>query len=294
MKILISGSSGFIGKTIKIAFDKKGYEFCSLVRRRPVQKNEFFYDPLANEIDEEAFKGASAVINLSGESIYGIWTDRKKKKIFDSRVLTTKFLVDKAIKSKSNLTFVSASAVGFYGYEDYFFKDETNEKGNGFLSNVCSSWENAAKAFSPHGRVVLLRFGIVIGKKGGMLKKILPLYKMGLGGIIGKGIRPLSWIAIDEIPEIIEFVLRNESISGPINCTSPEVVTYKEFNDILKTILNKPAFLKVPTSLVIPGLGQMGKELLLGGVRAVPKRLNESGYIFFHPNLKEYLKNIIS
>ncbi|MFB3850324.1 MAG: TIGR01777 family oxidoreductase [Acidobacteriota bacterium] len=292
MKIVISGSSGFLGNETKRAFSKLGYDVFSLVRRKPENEKEFYYNPSKKEIDKKVFDGVSAVINFAGESIYGIWTKSKKERIVSSRVETTRFLSDKINECAKGIIFISASATGFYGYENKKNLDEESPKGKGFLSDVCEMWENEALKAEESARVVIARFGVVLGKSGGMIKKILPLTRLGFFGRIGDGNQYFSWIALEEIPKIIEFLLKNSEVNGAVNCVAPQETKNKDFSESLaKTLGRKEIFVAPAFPFKIFG-GEMAKEMALGGAGVIPKKLLESGYKFSFPDLETCLKSI--
>lgn len=294
MKILISGSSGFLGKETSVRLSQMGYDVYFLVRKEPKNEKEFFFNPLKGEIAEKALEGTSVVINFSGESIYGLWTKSKREKILSSRLLTTQFLSEKIVEKNEKITFISTSAVGFYGFEREEKVDENSAKGSGFLADVCEYWEKEALKSENVSRVILSRFGIVLGKNGGMLKKILPLTKIGFFGRIGDGEQFFPWIAVEEIPFIFDFFLKNSSLKGAVNIVSPNIVKNRDFANILKNVLKKKELFFIPSfPLKIFG-GKMAREMLLGGANVFPKVLIQNGYNFHYTKLENYLRSIFS
>lgn len=293
MKIIVSGASGFVGiETVKV-LSEIGYNVFSLVRREPQNQNEYYFDPGKKEIDDEAFKNVSAVINLSGESIFGLWTKNKKERILSSRIETTRFLSEKINSSKNEVVFISASAVGFYGYEVKSKINENESNGRGFLAEVCKMWEEEAYRAEKKSRVVTARFGVVLGKNGGFLKKILPLTKLGFFGRIGKGETHFSWIALKEIPLIFDFIIRKKEIRGPINFTSPLETTNKEFSRALSTIMGKKEFFSLPYLPVKLFGGEMAREMVLSGLNVFPQKLIDNEYSFAFPKIENYLRVIL-
>lgn len=293
MKILISGASGFLGKETALKLQQMGNEVYALVRRKPQNEKEFYFNPLEREIDKRAFEGVSVVINFSGESIYGLWTKSKREKILSSRISTTRFFSEKLVEKKEKITFISASAVGYYGYKREEKVDENSSKGSGFLADVCDKWEKEALKSEKVSRVILARLGIVLGKNGGMLKKILPLTKLGFFGRIGNGEQFFPWVAVEEIPFIFDFLIKNSSLKGAVSIVSPNIVTNRDFANVLKNVLKKRELFFLPSlPLKIFG-GKMARELMLGGVNVFPKVLIQNGYNFHYAELKEYLKFII-
>lgn len=292
MKIVVSGSSGFLGSEIKRTLSKSGYKVFSLVRRKPENEREFYYNPSKKDIDKKALDGAFAVINFAGESIYGIWTKSKKERIVSSRIETTRFLSEKINEAARDIVYISASATGFYGYENRKNLDEEAPKGEGFLSDVCEMWEKEALKVEKSARVVITRFGVVIGKNGGMLKKILPFAKLGFMGKIGDGNQFFSWIAAEEIPMIIDFILRNGAIKGIVNCVAPQETKNRNFSESLAKVLKKKEIFSIPVfPLKIFG-GKIAREMLLGGAQVIPKKLLVKNYKFSFPDLQTCFESI--
>lgn len=296
MRILISGSSGLIGTHLDKYLSSKGFTVSSLVRSKTDGKNAIFWTPSKEYIESlESLENFDAVINLSGENIIGRWTEKKKIRIKNSRVSTTNFLVDLFSKlEKPPKLFISASAIGYYGDRGDKELTEQSDSGNGFLEDVSIEWENAANAASKLGiRVVNLRIGVVLSKDGGALAKMLPVFKFGLGGVVGSGNQYWSWVSINDITRIIEFIINNANISGPVNAVSPNPVTCREFTKILSGVLNRPSAIPVPSFFVKLVFGEMGEHAALASTRVVPKKLLDSGYSFYNPDLESTLKNII-
>jgi len=261
------------------------------VRRQPSSENEFFWDPEKREIDVKALEGVSVVINLSGESVFGRWTGAKKRRIAASRVQSARFLAD-TVNGTANLPelFISVSAVGYYGFVPGAQADENSPRGEGFLAGVCEEWEAAASVAGRSGaRVVSLRLGVVLGKGGGTLGKMVPLFRTGLGGKLGDGSQPMPWIALPEIASIVNFIIRRKDISGAVNAVSPSGVTNAEFTASLARVLGRKAPFAVPAFVLRAVYGRMAEELLLGGVEVVPGKLLGSGYAFKHGELEKFL-----
>lgn len=289
MKILISGGSGFLGSFLKKSLENFGYQCSFLVRREPIAQNEFIFNPQKRIVDLRAFEKCDLLLNLSGESIFGYWTPSKKARIEESRIATTSFLSNIIIERGFNFDFFSASAIGYYGYEERGIVTENDESSSGFLANLCKKWEEEANKASKICRVVNMRFGVILGKSGGLLKKVLPFFKCGCGIRFGDKKRAFSWIAIKEIPYIIDFLSKNKTISGPINFTAPNIISNGEFVRILNKALKKWNPLFIPSPLVRLFLGEMGKELILSGLRVYPEKLIKNGYLFRYTNIEEFL-----
>lgn len=297
MKILLTGSSGLIGAALLNSFRERGYEVKRIVRSEKfLSEDAILWDPEHHEIRLDEFEGFDVVINLAGENIAsGRWTEEKKKKIRDSRVLGTHMLAELLARlERPPSVFVSASAIGYYGDRADEKLSEQCSVGQGFLAEVCQKWEEATGAAKKAGiRVVNLRIGAVLSKNGGVLSRILPSFKYGLGGIIGSGKQFMSWISIDDLIGIVLYVINHEGVCGPINVVSPEPVTNYVFTKTLGKILRRPTFFPFPAFLAKLVLGEMADELLLSSCRAIPQVLQESGYQFLYPDLKGALQYIL-
>jgi hypothetical protein len=236
------------------------------------------------------------IINLAGASIFGRWTKAAKKAVRDSRLLTTRNLVQALSTRPSKTAFLfSTSAVGYYGFRDDEELDELSPPGEGFLASLSQEWESAAQEAEKHGvRVVLLRFGIVLGREGGALKQMIPVFRKYMGSPLGSGKQWFSWIHLQDLIGVYLFLIEKRHISGPINCTSPQPVRNRELTKSLGEALGKPTFMpSVPGFLLRLILGEFG-SVLLKGQRALPKRLLEEGYRFRFPDLKGALKDLLS
>jgi uncharacterized protein (TIGR01777 family) len=261
--------------------------------RRPAGANEVHWDPAAGTLDAEALAGADAVVHLAGAGIGDHrWTDAYKREILDSRVRSTTLLAERIAEcSQRPPVLLSGSAIGAYGASDDRVLDESSPYGTGFLADVCRQWEeSAAPAAAAGTRVAFLRTGIVLTGRGGALKKMLPLFKIGLGGKFGKGSQWQSWIALADEVGAIHHLLTAD-VSGPVNLTAPNPVTSAEFATVLGRVLHRPA--KVPVPAFGPKLllgGELADALLFTGQRVMPKVLQQSGYTFQHPSLDSALR----
>ncbi len=267
----------------------------SLFKRNPV--GSIAWDPYKKTIDLEALEGHDAVIHLSGAGIADQrWTPAYKKLILESRVESTSFLSESLRKLKRPPKFLfSASAIGYYGDRSpKDIVDETGSFGSGFLAEVTRDWELATKPAEIFGITVThMRFGVVLDRRSGALAKMLPLFYLGLGGPVGSGRQMISWIALDEIPQMIYFLTIKGGAKGPVNFTAPTPVPNSEFTKILATVIKRPAFLPFPSFAVRALLGEMGKELLLNGAHVVPRRLLDKGYHFTYPDLRGALVELL-
>jgi uncharacterized protein len=289
MKVLITGSSGLIGKALQRSFREKGYEMLLASRSEPKNENSIYWDAVDGFAQPERLEGVDAVVHLAGESISGLrWTDEKKKAIRDSRVLGTRSVVNAISKLQDRpRVLVCASAVGFYGERGDEELTESSAAGDEFLSHVAKEWESEARRAEDAGiRTVLLRSGIVLSKNGGALGTMLTPFKLGVGGVIGSGKQWMSWISLEDEVEIINFAIENENLRGAVNAVSPNPVTNHDFTKTLGDVLYRPTFLPLPEFAVSMIFGEMGDALLLASTKVLPKRLLDAGFQFKYPELK--------
>ena len=296
MKIVISGASGLIGTQLVAKLSQSGHEVIRLVRRSP-KSGEIQWNPKSGTLDAAALEGTDAVIHLSGAGIGDKrWTSGYRKEILDSRTATTALLATTmASLSRKPSVFLSGSAIGIYGARNDEQLTEVSTHGTGFLAEVCEQWEAAAKPAVDAGvRTVYLRTGIVLSPKGGALKKLLPLFKLGVGGKFGNGKQWQSWISIDDEIGAIEYLL-TANVSGAVNLTAPNPVTNAEFTKVLASVLKRPAIVPVPTFApkILLG-GELADALLFTGQRVIPAALNASGYTFKHTTLESALRSLLS
>lgn len=295
MKILIGGSHGLVGTALIKSLETEGHEIFRLVRHAPTSKTEVEWSPDRYSIALARIEGFDAVVNLAGESIAERWTDEKKRRIRESRVKGTKLLGD----ALANLTvrpktFICASAIGYYGNRGDEILTESSAPGDDFLADVCQKWEEATALATEKGiRVVNTRFGVILDTEGGALKKMLPPFRMGVGGKIGSGKQWMSWIALDDVVGGIQFALANDSIKGPVNFVAPNPVTNAEFTKTLGKALSRPTLFPMPGFAVKLLFGEMGEALLLGSERVAPKRLMAEGYEFRFSQLEPALAHIL-
>lgn len=281
MKVMISGSHGLVGTALCSALEADFHEVVRLGR------------DFSQPID---FRGVEAVIHLAGENIAeGRWNASKKERIEKSRVEGTRLLANQigATKYKPNV-FISSSAIGYYGHRPDEIIDENSVAGRGFLPDVCRKWEEAAKPAEASGvRTVFLRTGIILSVKGGALKKMLPPFKLGGGGILGSGKQYVSWISITDMVEIIQFFINNTTLSGAFNLVAPNPVSNYEFTKTLGNLLHRPTIMPLPAFTARLLFGEMADALLLSSCNVQPNRLLEAGYIFRHAELKYALEDIL-
>jgi uncharacterized protein (TIGR01777 family) len=297
MKILISGASGLIGSALVGRLAEDGHAVARLVRSPPrPDQSDIQWDPAHGKLDCSALEGFDAVVHLAGENIaQGRWTDAKKARIRDSRVQGTRLLAQTLAGSpRAPKVLVSASAIGFYGNRGDEELDEDSPGGKGFLADVCRAWESAAQPAADAGiRVVNLRFGVVLSAAGGALAKLLPVFRLGLGGPTGSGRQYMSWITLDDLVEVILHVVMTDSLDGPVNAVAPQPVTNRQFARTLGRVLRRPAFFRTPACPLRIMLGEMADELLLSSARVLPRRLLDSGFAFRDPGLEQALARLL-
>lgn len=295
MKVLITGSSGLVGLALIESLAANGHEVIRLLRK-DFSEDSPVWDPENGVIDLADVRDIAAVVHLAGENIAeGRWNDKKKENILSSRVRGTKLLAGFfAASDHKPRIIVSASATGVYGDRGEEFLDETNGPGNGFLADVCKQWEEAtAPAVDAGIRVANVRLGIVLSTAGGALKKMLLPFRMGLGGVIGSGKQYMSWVSIEDVTGMIQYVIANESMRGPVNLVSPDAVSNREFTKTLGRVLHRPTIFPLPVFAARIAFGEMADELLLASTRVLPKKLTDSGYKFRHPELGEAFEQLL-
>jgi len=291
MKIVVAGGTGFIGEPLVRRLLARGGDVAVLTRHpAKVRAGR----PLPWEAAGEA-ASADVVINLAGENVGGgRWTEERKKRIIASRVDATNALVE-AVNSRPDprRIFINASAVGYYGLRGDETLDETAPPGEGFLAEVVKRWEELARRAEGAARVVILRFGVVLGPGGALGKMLLP-FKLGLGGPIGSGRQWMSWVDRDDVLRMIEWAIDQQSATGIYNVTAPTPATNREFTRALGRALHRPAFMPMPAFALRIALGEMADEILLGGQRVVPARAAAEGFSFAYPELDAALRHAVS
>jgi len=295
VNILITGSSGLIGTALRDYLTKIGHTIYNM-DRRPRSESPFYWQPDKNIISFDDSISIDAVINLAGSNISdGRWTEAKKKIIFDSRIDSTTLLSDYLSKLPSPpKVFISASAIGYYGDTADEQVDENHTTGSDFLAHVAQKWEEATQPVIDAGiRTVNLRTGIVLSPYGGALKQMLPPFKLALGGVIGNGQQYMSWISLTEVCRIIEFILKTESIKGPLNMVSPTPVTNYEFTKCLGKALSRPTIFPMPAFVAKLIFGEMADALLLSSIRVQPNKLVNAGYEFIDKDLAETFSTML-
>jgi hypothetical protein len=294
-RIVLSGASGMIGSALASAFAAAGYQPVRLVRRLALAADEIQWQPGADPLlaDPAPLEGAAAVVHLGGANIaQGRWTPARRRLLHASRIDSTRALARllASLRRPPKVFFV-ASATGFYGDRGDELLDENSQPGHGFLASLCLDWEAASFAASRAGIPVLhLRTGVVLSPGQGALARLVPLFRLGLGGRLGSGRQWMSWISLTDLTRAILFLLAGPPVSGPVNLTAPNPVTNLQFTHTLARQLHRPVFLPVPAPLLRLALGQMADETLLASARAYPARLSTAGFTFTHPLLASALE----
>jgi uncharacterized protein len=293
-KILVSGASGTIGAALLPSLKTNGCSVVRLVRGAAANADEVSWDPAA-PLDPQTVSGFDAVIHLAGESIFGRWSQEKKKKIRDSRIVGTSNLSKALAEAEEKPeVFVCGSAIGYYGNRGDEALREESAPGTGFLAEVCQEWEEATTAaVQADIRTVHVRTGIVLSVRGGALKAMLLPFKLGLGGRTGDGRQWMSWIDIRDWVGSICHVLKNDLIQGPVNMVAPKPVRNAEFAQTLANVLSRPAIFPMPAFVAKTIFGEMGEELLLSSQKVEPGRLVASGYPFRFRELKTSLEDLL-
>ena len=296
MKIFITGGSGFIGKHLSRVFLDNGQEVAGVGRSAPpgelATHPEYTYiqaDTTREGPWQEAVDRADAVINLAGVTIFKRWTGKHKTEMYDSRILTTRNVVA-ALPEENSKILLSASAVGFYGgdREDEILT-EASPPGKDFLARLAVDWEAEATAAKEKGtRVVLTRFGVVLERRGGALKQMLPVFRSFGGGPIGSGLQWFPWIHMADLTSAFQTALDDPDLAGPVNFCSPNPVRNRDFAKALGRVLNRPAFLPVPAFMLRLAMGEFS-EVLVGGQRVVPQKLQQQGFEFRFPEVLDAL-----
>ena len=301
MKIFITGGTGFVGSHLTSRLLREGNEVTILTRsgRGPGKGAEGISyvqgDPTLKGPWQEAIGNHEVIINLAGASIFSRWTDEQKKAIRESRIHTTRNIVE-AIPSPAaeKMTLFSTSAVGYYGFCGDEELVEDSPPGTDFLSRLAVEWEGEAFKVKEKGvRVVLMRFGIVLGEKGGALGQMIPLFKKYVGGSIGSGKQWFSWIHIQDLADAIVFLTKHPEISGPVNMCSPDPVRNGDLAKSLGKVLHRPSFLAAPGFMVRWVLGEFG-SVILQGQRVIPRKLLDHCFVFQYPEIDKALQSIMS
>jgi hypothetical protein len=296
MKIVVSGSTGLIGSALIPRLGSHGHEIVRLVRRQPAAgERAVGWNPERGTIDRAGLEGIDVVIHLAGESVVGRWTPAKKQRIRDSRVQGTRLVSDTlAGLTRPPHVLLAASAIGYYGDRGAEQLTEQSAGGEDFLAQVAREWEAATAAATRAGiRVVNMRFGVVLDPRGGALGKMLPAFRLGLGGPVGSGDQYLSWTASDDVVNAIIHLL-TAALTGAVNVTAPNPVTNREFAKVLGSVLGRPVVMAVPGFALRLALGTEAAAMLLGSQRVLPARLLASGFRFAYESVEPALRHLLA
>jgi uncharacterized protein (TIGR01777 family) len=300
MNIFLTGGTGFVGKNLVSRLRGEGHVVTVVSRsekasdRLPDGTSVVLGDPTVGGTWQESLKEQDCIINLAGTSLFSRWTTETKKLIRESRISTTRNIVDALEPARGkDVVFFSTSAVGYYGFHGDEVLTEESHPGNDFLAQVAVEWEKEALRAEEKGtRVVITRFGIVLGEKGGALAQLISLFRKYLGGPLGSGNQWFSWIHMGDLVGALLFMMAHREISGPVNLTSPNPIRNRELARALGKAMHRPSFLPAPGFMVKLLLGEFG-SVLLEGQRVVPQKLLDNGYVFIYPEIAGALQSLI-
>lgn len=290
MKTMITGCTGLVGSALIESLFKNGHSIQCL-KRDTAPDSKHFWD--TDSLPQNQSTGFDAIIHLAGENVAnGRWSAKKKEAILKSRLDGTRELIDYvSLLADKPKVFLCASAVGYYGNRGNELLNESSSLGVGFLAEVCRQWEKETQRLTSLGvRIVNLRFGMILSPNGGALHKMIPPFKARLGGVVGTGEQHISWISIRDVVSTIDFIAKNELISGPVNIVSPIQTTNKELTKTLGKVLNRPTIFKVPAPVARLIFGQMADEMLLTSCRVTPQKLIQAGYQYTDQSLEAILR----
>ena len=298
MKITVIGGTGFVGSNLCSFLLEQGHSVTALgtsPKWSTAQHTHLRYvsaDATQPGSWQQELAAADAVVNLAGRTIFKRWTADYKRQIRDSRILTTRHIVD-ALPVNSDCVLCSTSAVGYYGDRGDEILDETAAAGDGFLAELAIEWEQEAAAAAAKGvRVALMRFGIVLGASGGAMARMLPAFRMFAGGPLGDGRQWVPWIHLQDVLSAVQYLLETPSLSGPFNFSAPNPVRNRQLAATLGRVLSRPAFMPAPRAMLRLMLGEVAGSLV-ESQRAVPQNLLDSGFRFRFPEIDAALQNIV-
>ena len=293
MKVVLTGASGLLGPALAASFRADGHQVVRLVRRPPSAPDEARWDPTAGTVDPGALAGTDLVVHLAGVGLGSRpWTPDHRRAVMDSRVQGTTTIA-KAVAQHGVPTLVSASGVGYYGNPGDAVCDEESPRGSGYVADIAATWEACTEAAAVAGaRVVPVRTGVVLSAKGGAYGKLLPLFRLGLGGKLGSGRQWWSWVAIDDYVRAVRFVVDSD-LTGPVNVTAPEPLTNADMTAAMGRVLHRPTMFTAPGWAMRLPLRDFAADLL-GGQRVVPRRLADAGFVFAHPTFEPALREVLA
>ncbi len=294
--VLVTGASGLVGSALLARLRAEGHRVSKAVRGEATAEDEVAWNVEGGLSPSPKLAGLDAVVHLAGENLAaGRWSAESKRRILESREVGTRRLCESLARLEPRPgVLVSASAIGFYGNRGKELLDEGSARGEGFLADVCAAWEDATAPARTAGiRTVNLRIGVVLSASGGALRKMLPVFKAGVGGRIGDGQAYLSWIALEDLLGAIQHVLVHAELAGPVNAVAPRAVTNLEFTRTLGRVLSRPTLVPVPAAALRLALGEMAEQTLLASTRVAPTRLQKSGFAFQHAELEGALRHAL-
>lgn len=293
-RVLLAGASGLLGRALATRLNAEGWDVRRLVRRPAAGPGEFPWDPARGEVPAAALADVTAVVNLAGENIAaGRWTEARRRLLRSSRIDPTRALARAIIgMPRPPEVFACASAVGFYGDRGNLVLGEDASRGDGFLAELTAEWEHAGAEVTAAGvRWAGLRLGVVLSPEGGALARLLPVFRLGLGGRLASGRQWMSWISREDAAAAFVHVLGTPACRGPLNACAPGPVTNADFTRILGFVLRRPVVFPVPALALRLAFGRMAEETLLASTRAVPRALAASGFRFGQPGLEAALRH---
>ncbi|MEN8661501.1 MAG: TIGR01777 family oxidoreductase [Lentimonas sp.] len=289
--ILVTGASGLVGKPLCEALIQRGHIVRTVSRSGG---GDYQWDVVKGQLDPEALEGVDVVIHLAGESVAQRWSEAAKARILDSRVDSTKLLVDAILKQTKRPDFICASGISYYGIQADGPVSESTVSGDGFLAQVTRQWEGAAQPLEEANiRVAYMRTGIVLSKDGGALAKMLTPFKFGLGGRIGSGEQLMSWISLPDLVDAYVFTVENETVVGPVNAVAPQPASNLGFTKTLGFVIGRPTIFPIPKAMIKLLFGEMGEETVLSDLGVLPQRLSQLGFKWQNPKLEQTLREAI-